>query len=235
MRPFVELSFMPSALASGTTTVFNYEANITPRDYRQWSTLIERLVSHCVERYGRREVSEWFFEVWNEPNLTSFWDGTQRDYFKLYRHTAEAIKKIDAAFRVGGPATAKSEWIEDFVSFCDRNEVPADFISTHYYPNDGFEKVKGTEEQLFRSQRGIMRQVAEDTRRHAGPSGLLHRVERLVRFAKSVARRALRGCFCRLNDHGISVWSKATVSGHSPTFLKRITFRPCRFTAALGC
>ena len=169
MRPFVELSFMPSALASGTTTVFNYEANITPpRDYRQWSTLIERLVSHCVERYGRREVSEWFFEVWNEPNLTSFWDGTQRDYFKLYRHTAEAIKKIDAAFRIGGPATAKSEWIEDFVSFCDRNEVPADFISTHYYPNDGFEKVKGTEEQLFRSQRGIMRQVAEDTRRHAG-------------------------------------------------------------------
>src|SRR5688572_51172 len=169
MRPFVELSFMPTALASGTKTVFNYEANITPpRDYGQWSKLIDALVSHCVERYGIDEVVEWFFEVWNEPNLSWFWVGTQRDYFKLYRHTAEAIKKIDAAFRVGGPATAKSEWIEDFVRFCDRNEVPADFISTHYYPTDGFEKVKGTEEQLFRSQRGIMRQVAEDTRRHAG-------------------------------------------------------------------
>ena len=168
MRPFVELSFMPTAFASGTKTVFGYEANITPpRDYKQWSNLIDRLVSHWVERYGKREVSKWFFEVWNEPNLSSFWDGTQRDYFKLYRHTAETIKNIDASFRVGGPATAKSEWIEDFVNFCDRNEVPADFISTHYYPNDGFEKVKETEEQLFRSQRGIMRQVAEDTKRHA--------------------------------------------------------------------
>ena len=198
--------------------------------------MIERLVSHCVERYGRREVSEWFFEVWNEPNLTSFWDGTQRDYFKLYRHTAEAIKKIDSAFRVGGPATAKSEWIEDFVSFCDRNEVPADFISTHYYPNDGFEKVKGTEEQLFRSQRGIMRQVAEDTRRHAGavrfitPSGTPRQI-REIRCTTSLTRLLLPP----QRSWSQRVWSKATVSGPSPTFLKRITFRPCRFTAALGC
>jgi xylan 1,4-beta-xylosidase len=169
MRPFVELSFMPEALASGTKTVFRYQANITPpRDYAQWSNLIDQLVSHCVERYGAKELREWFFEVWNEPNLSQFWNGTQRDYFKLYRHTAEAIKNVDDSFRVGGPATAKSEWIEDFVNFCDRNEVPADFISTHYYPTDGFEKVKDTEEQLFRSQRGIMRQVAEDTRRQAG-------------------------------------------------------------------
>ncbi|HEX5966653.1 MAG TPA: glycosyl hydrolase [Pyrinomonadaceae bacterium] len=168
MRPFVELSFMPAALASGTKTVFNYKANITPpRNYRRWSNLIETLVSHCVERYGIDEVNEWFFEVWNEPNLSYFWDGTQRDYFKLYRHTAEAIKNVDASLRVGGPATAKSEWIEDFVRFCEGNEVPADFISTHHYPTDGFERVKDTEEQLFRSQRGIMRQVAEDTKRHA--------------------------------------------------------------------
>ena len=168
MRPFVELSFMPTPLASRNKTVFGYKANISPpRDYKQWAKLIERLVSHCVERYGKREVREWFFEVWNEPNLSSFWSGNQRDYFRLYRYTAEAIKKIDDSFRVGGPATAKSEWIEDFVAFCERNKVPADFISTHHYPTDGFEQIEDTEEQLFRSQRGIMRQVAEDTRRHA--------------------------------------------------------------------
>lgn len=168
MRPFVELSFMPNALASGSKTVFGYEANITPpRDYKQWSGLIDALVSHCNERYGSKELREWFFEVWNEPNLSAFWAGTQREYFKLYRHTAEAIKNIDASFRVGGPATAKSEWIDDFVKFCDRNEVPADFITTHYYPTDGFEKTEDTEMQLFKSQRGIMRQVAEDTKRQA--------------------------------------------------------------------
>ena len=169
MKPFVELSFMPAALASGTRTVFDYEANVTPpRDYKQWSTLINRLVSHWVDRYGKAEVSEWFFEVWNEPNLKAFWAGTQRDYFKLYRYTAEAIKKIDASLRVGGPATAKSEWIEEFVEFCERNQVPADFISTHQYPTDAFgSDEQDTELQLYKSQRGIMRQTAQDTRRRA--------------------------------------------------------------------
>jgi xylan 1,4-beta-xylosidase len=168
MKPFVELSFMPRALASGKKTVFNYEANVTPpRDYKQWSTLINRLVSHLVNRYGLEEVRQWYFEVWNEPNLAAFWTGTQRDYFKLYRYTAEAIKKVDKALRVGGPATAKSEWIEEFVAFCERNNVPADFISTHQYPTDGFERDKDTEVQLFKSQRGIMRQLAQDTRRRA--------------------------------------------------------------------
>jgi xylan 1,4-beta-xylosidase len=169
MKPFVELSFMPTAIASGKRAVFNYKANITPpRDYKQWATLINRLVAHWVQRYGLKEVRKWFFEVWNEPNLKSFWTGTQRDYFKLYRYTAAAIKKVDSSLRVGGPATARSEWIEDFVAFCERNKVPADFISTHQYPTDGLEREGNTELQLFKSQRGIMRERAQDTRRHAG-------------------------------------------------------------------
>ena len=168
VKPFVELSFMPTALASGSKTVFNYKANVTPpKDYKQWANLIKRLVSHWVQRYGVNEVLEWLFEVWNEPNLKSFWTGTQRDYFKLYRYTAEEIKRVDDSLRVGGPATAKSEWIEDFVEFCERNKVPADFISTHQYPTDGFESDKDTEVQLFKSQRGIMREAAQDTKRQA--------------------------------------------------------------------
>ena len=169
VKPFVELSFMPTALASGKKTVFNYKANVTPpRDYKQWATLIQKLVSHWVERYGVDEVRKWFFEVWNEPNLKSFWTGRQRDYFKLYRYTAEAIKRVDASLRVGGPATARSEWIEDFVDFCEGSKVPADFISTHHYPTDAFGSPDDdTEVELFKSQRGIMREVAQDTRRRA--------------------------------------------------------------------
>ena len=168
MKPFVELSFMPTALASGSRTVFNYEGNVTPpRDYAQWASLIGRLTSHWVQRYGVAEVRKWFFEVWNEPNLKSFWAGTQRDYFRLYRYTAEAIKSTDSSLRVGGPASAKSEWIEDFVAYCERKKVPLDFISTHQYPTDGFESDAETEVQLFKSQRGIMRERAQDVQRQA--------------------------------------------------------------------
>jgi len=168
MRPFVELSFMPSALASGKRTVFCYEANVTPpKDYKQWSMFIERLISHLVDRYGEREVSHWFFEVWNEPNLKAFWSGSQREYFKLYRHTVETIKSVSPSLKVGGPATAKSEWIEEFVDFCERNDVACDFVSTHHYPNDSFEKDGDVEERLFKAQRGIMREVAQNTRAHS--------------------------------------------------------------------
>ena len=169
MKPFVELSFMPKALASGNKTVFHYEANVTPpRDYKQWAALVSRLVSHWVERYGAREVREWFFEVWNEPNLKEFWTGTQGDYFKLYRHTAEAIKKVDAQLRVGGPATAANEWVEEFLDFCERNDLPADFVTTHHYPTDAFgSEDDDTETQLAQSRRSVLREQAQDTRRRA--------------------------------------------------------------------
>ena len=66
MKPFVELSFMPSILASGDKTVFHYRGNVTPpKDYAQWAMLIRKLVAHWVERYGLAEVRQWFFEVWN--------------------------------------------------------------------------------------------------------------------------------------------------------------------------
>ena len=133
MRPFVELSFMPTALASGSSTVFRYGANVTPpRDYTQWAALVRKLVTQWVARYGAEEVRTWFFEVWNEPNLKAFWTGTRQDYFKLYRYTAEAIKDVDQHLRVGGPATAKNEWVEEFLDDCERNKLPVDFVSTHH-------------------------------------------------------------------------------------------------------
>ena len=169
MRPFIELSFMPAALASGPTTVFHYRGNITPpRDYQAWATLIGKLVSHWVERYSVSEVRQWFFEVWNEPNLKAFWTGTQADYFRLYRHAVHAIKSIDGALQVGGPATAANEWIEEFLDYCEKSRLPADFVSTHHYPTDAFgAEGDDTMTQLAKSERSILREQAQDAKRRA--------------------------------------------------------------------
>ena len=170
MRPFVELSFMPEALASGHVTVFHYRANVTPpADVEAFASLVERLVHHWTERYGLREVREWFFEVWNEPNQPQFWTGTQADYFEMYRATARAVKRVDPALRVGGPATSKNEWIDDLVAYCERERVPLDFVSTHHYPTDAFgETGDDTRQQLAASRRGILREQALDAARRAG-------------------------------------------------------------------
>jgi xylan 1,4-beta-xylosidase len=169
MRPFVELSFMPQALASGSKTVFRYKANVTPpRDYKQWGTFIHKLMHHWVERYGLDEVSQWFFEIWNEPNLKAFWTGTRQDYFKLYRHTVDAIKSVDASLKVGGPATAQTAWIEEFLEYCERNDLPVDFVTTHYYPTDAFSKSKAeTDKKLANAPPDVMREQAEKVKEQA--------------------------------------------------------------------
>jgi xylan 1,4-beta-xylosidase len=170
MRPFVELSFMPEALSSGNTTVFHYQANVTPpKDYEKWAALIQKLIAHWVERYGVVEVRNWFFEVWNEPNLKAFWPASQEEYFKLYRYTVNAIKSVDGSLKVGGPATADNQWIPEFLGFCKKNSLNVDFVSTHHYPTDAFgEPGADTETRLQNMPPGAMRKQAAKARAESG-------------------------------------------------------------------
>jgi len=135
MKPFIELGFMPQALASGRETIFWWRGNVTPpKDYKKWEELIRNLTLHFTERYGADEVKTWYFEVWNEPNLSpGFWTGTQEEYFKLYQHSAIAVKNVNKDYRVGGPATAGAAWEVELIDFCRKNNLPLDFISTHAY------------------------------------------------------------------------------------------------------
>jgi xylan 1,4-beta-xylosidase len=134
MKPFVELGFMPGGLASGSKTIFWWKGNVTPpRDMQKWADFIRAFTLHVQERYGHDEVKTWYFEVWNEPNLDGFWAGTQQQYFDLYAASARAIKSVSPEYKVGGPGTAGCGWIKEFLQFCETNQAPVDFVSTHTY------------------------------------------------------------------------------------------------------
>lgn len=167
IKPFVELSFMPGALASGTRTLLWYRGNTTPpKDPSQWGELVGQLAKHLVDRYGIQEVGGWNFEVWNEPNII-FWSGTQADYFELYRQSATAIKKVDKRLRVGGPSTAMAAWVGDLLAFCASQQLPIDFASTHVYPDDSQAKLFGEgvhcpyEEVIPRALTQVRKQVKD--------------------------------------------------------------------------
>jgi xylan 1,4-beta-xylosidase len=176
MRPIVELSFMPIALSSGDDTVFHYQGNITPpRDMKQWQDLVGKLTAHWVDRYGIDEVAQWYFEVWNEPNLPAFWTGTQEQYLALYATTARAVKDVDARLRVGGPATAANAWIPEFQAYCAAHDVPVDFISTHLYPTDALGEIDAdTTTQLEKAPFDTMRTHALTAREQAAGKPLLY-------------------------------------------------------------
>jgi xylan 1,4-beta-xylosidase len=139
MKPFVEISFMPQALASGRKTIFYWTANGSPpTDYGKWAALTTAFARNLETRFGRTEVESWRFEVWNEPNLDGFWThGDQQAYFHLYDVTARAIKAVDPALRVGGPATAGAAWIPQFLDHAHAAGSPVDFITTHAYGVEG--------------------------------------------------------------------------------------------------
>ncbi len=196
MKPFVELGFMPEAYASTEQTTFHYRGfSSMPKKDEDWSELIRLLITHLEERYGAAEVRSWFFEVWNEPNLRFFFDGTMKDYFHLYELTARAIKGVDSRVRVGGPATSNNMWIPEFRAFCEGNQVPLDFITTHHYPSDdplsragmntenekgqGFEVMAGlSEEQLAEAMKKMFEMLRGENK---NPRDVLYQTAKKVK------------------------------------------------------
>lgn len=174
IRPFVELGFMPSALASGDQTVFWWRGNVTPpRDMAEWVALVTDLVRHLVDRYGLEEARRWPFEVWNEPNLDIFWEhADQQAYFRLYEATARAVKDVDASLQVGGPALSPGPTVDDwwapFAEYVTRREVPIDFVSRHAYSAHEPQEVPFGCYQALRAPSDLLDQFGEARRSLAG-------------------------------------------------------------------
>lgn len=117
-KPFFEIGFMPRDLAdpraaengksyfiaAGNSEYQRVGWAMPPKDYGKWYDLIRHLVAHCVERYGAREVESWYWEMWNEPDI-SYWRGTPEEFHKLYDYTEAAVHAALPTARFGGPAT----------------------------------------------------------------------------------------------------------------------------------
>jgi xylan 1,4-beta-xylosidase len=153
VRPVVEISFMPKKLAANPDALhpFWYKPNVSPpKSMQRWDGLITALAQNLVQRYGIDEVSQWYFEVWNEPNI-DFWGGVPRDrsYFDLYDHTARALKAVNPRLRVGGPATAAADWINDFLAYVNQHHTPIDFVTSHGYADDTIENLFPENQTLY--------------------------------------------------------------------------------------
>jgi xylan 1,4-beta-xylosidase len=153
VHPFVELGFMPKALSSQPdpyhipwpTKPGEVEGwSAPPKDYKLWGKLVHQVAEHMVKRYGVAEVSTWYWEVWNEPDI-SYWRGTEQQYNQLYDYAVAGVRQAIPGARVGGPATtgpapgSKSlAFLEAFLKHCANDQssatggaIPLDFISFH--------------------------------------------------------------------------------------------------------
>ena len=156
MKPIAEIGFMPEALSIKPQPYRHYWKPghpydeiytgwaYPPKDYTKWGTLVYEWVKHSINRYGEAEVKTWWWEVWNEPNI-SYWKGTEEEYFMLYDYAADAVKRALPAARIGGPTSTGPGWdkanlfLKHFLDHCanGKNHVtgkkgaPLDYISFH--------------------------------------------------------------------------------------------------------
>ncbi|MEP6674424.1 MAG: beta-xylosidase [Ferruginibacter sp.] len=156
MKPFAQIGFMPEALSikpqsdsfeitPAKEKIYHYMGwNQPPTSYEKFAELVYQWVVHCVQRYGKKEVESWYWELWNEPDI-SYWKGTTEEYIKLYDYTADAAKRALPTIRIGGPETTNpgSETAGKFLTIFLEHAVngknyatgkkgtPLDFISFH--------------------------------------------------------------------------------------------------------
>jgi xylan 1,4-beta-xylosidase len=142
--PMVELGFMPKDLTSGTNEYqVHYPGRTTagsvqapPKDYAKWQELVRVVTAHLVQRYGAQTVRQWYFEVWNEPDI-DYWHGTPQQYWELYDRAVAGVRAALPGAKVGGPATTgpgaqkAAAFLDGFLTHVAAAHVPLDFISFH--------------------------------------------------------------------------------------------------------
>jgi xylan 1,4-beta-xylosidase len=137
MRPLMELDFMPTALALTGNSRDIY------KDVNAYKQFIQAVVQHCIDRYGAADVGQWYWEVWNEPDYTGFWNGTNAsealaakmtDYYTLYDNTVDAATAALPNIIIGGPVTTEPSKIAAFLQHCKSANKRVSFVSSHVYP-----------------------------------------------------------------------------------------------------
>jgi len=151
LKPYAQLGFMPEALSThpqdyphdppANEKVKGAGFSYPPKDYAKWGELAYQWTKHCVQKYGQAEVETWYWEVWNEPNI-SYWRGSHEDYFKLYDYAVDGVRRALPTARVGGPEVAGGaggKFLHEFLDHCAHGKnyftgqtgSPLDFISFH--------------------------------------------------------------------------------------------------------
>ncbi|MFI7427639.1 RICIN domain-containing protein [Micromonospora sp. NPDC049836] len=101
---------------------------------------------------------EW--DIWNEPNITLFWNRPQSQYFELWKRTYQRIRATFPTMLIVGPSFAgvpsTGGWWTQYLDYVKANNVVPDIISWHSLPGDPVSNVATANQTL--DSRGIAHQ-----------------------------------------------------------------------------
>ena len=145
LKPMIQLSFMPAALAANPDKRVFENRFITslPKDMKEWDLLIRTLIKHLLVRYGEEQVESWLFTLWNEPDTDEimFSVGGVNTFVDFYINTYKSIKSIHPKLLFGAPSVlimveSSLKWAESFITQVKKRNCEPDFLLVHYYSDD---------------------------------------------------------------------------------------------------
>ncbi|MBO5454862.1 MAG: hypothetical protein J6A69_13000 [Clostridia bacterium] len=124
-----------------------------PADFQKWAEICEHIVMHYNEGWNNGfHYNIEYWEIWNEPDNIEMWDGTDEEFYEMYRITANHLKNRFPNIKIGGYGCSglyaalnpdnNNEWFkalvpyfENFVKYITAPETkaPFDFFSWHCY------------------------------------------------------------------------------------------------------
>ena len=134
MRNLAELGIEPLVLLAYNSSWLAKDGRFTgaPSSNAEWVEFAVEQIRYLNSIDGGAQVR--YVEVWNEPNITQFWTGTQEEYFSLFNDVADALHSEFPGIQVGGPVLSPSggidAWLRAFIDACGSR---ADFLSYHSY------------------------------------------------------------------------------------------------------
>lgn len=149
LKPYMELGFKGRRVIRTMQKLVHAEKRTDFFDNEQEMTeFYHALFRHFIKRYGSKEVSQWYFEYWENPEqsvrsdivlqYTRLDEQKHREYFRQFGIIARALKGQLPRGRIGGAGfpvrVYGKEAFSDLLSIWKTEEQQPDFLSLSCYP-----------------------------------------------------------------------------------------------------
>jgi len=133
----------------GESASSNNKLRIPPSNVSKWANICKHIVMHYNDGWNNGffyNIIYW--EIWNEPDLLGFWNGSAQEYCTLFETTLKTLKSYNESLKIGGPCTSSltnDEYTTNFLGYLMDNNIYLDFFSWHHYsdnPNELYESSK---------------------------------------------------------------------------------------------
>jgi hypothetical protein len=148
-EPLVILSYMPRWLGAPRAGA-NDPTRVGPYDLDVW----QELITTVVRTLATAPQPAYMFEVWNEPDIFTFWQDTPQEFIAMalrtHRAVADVKQQTGLPVEIGGPASAfaPSGSMVQYLQDVAGAGLPLDFVSWHKYANTPFLGPDGPEGNL---------------------------------------------------------------------------------------